>query len=608
MKNQSNIIRIIAALLAALLLFLVSCTNQNMPSPPDAIGTDPAGTDSADILPPDDTLPPETEFPETDVPETDVPETDVPETDIPLPVITDPVIGIEPVSYPSFAESPALAYLSEGQADAFAAMSAFLSSVLENGTQTDPYFTAAPMRRGDYDTAYRAMDADYHDLVYLVLSKYAPIEDTDGCLIGWTLCVSSDEADAALSRFRRICESADDILRTIEHYGDDCSKAFAIAKWVISNISYDYYYNADSFYAVGALENGLAVCVGYTSVYAMLCRKAGLQMICVAATASAQMEHAWNMLFSDGAWYHIDTTWMWSGEDHFANCFMIPDAVCSLFGHPQWEYLLLEGDCDGTAPKMSVCPKADSYAYYSLYYTSAAEAAQSLGGERTQGEYVRYQIVFSADMTEEIQAFAQYSGQTVTTEQGSLYHIRVRTNEQNDALFCYIADLFVEKTEPDAEGALSTPVTYTPKEFWHNMSGSGVYSNDAGVAFTFAAPSHFYTAIDASAATHYRYDAPNRALYEAMKFTAESSLSPDYSLDESLIRRRAVAALGQSIVRSEGVTETGNRYLIFSTQGRVPRAYVTVWVGEYLLCFTYDDGYRLETLPAVLESFALASN
>lgn len=66
-------------------------------------------------------------------------------------------------------------------------------------------------------------------------------------------------------------------------------------------------YREENHSAYGALCNRSAVCEGYAEAYQLLMDIAGVD--CLYAEGVAGESHAWNILFIDGAYYHVDTTW-----------------------------------------------------------------------------------------------------------------------------------------------------------------------------------------------------------------------------------------------------------------------------------------------------------
>ena len=109
----------------------------------------------------------------------------------------------------------------------------------------------------------------------------------------------------------------------------DCVKIKAIADLLCESITYNYGATmgghdatAEEFeierYAsqdYGALVNNSAICSGYSSAFQYLCEKLGVYSIYVIGEAGGNREaHAWNIVYLDGAYYHVDVTWMDSGD------------------------------------------------------------------------------------------------------------------------------------------------------------------------------------------------------------------------------------------------------------------------------------------------------
>lgn len=91
---------------------------------------------------------------------------------------------------------------------------------------------------------------------------------------------------------------------------DTWYKCWSLMKYVIDHFTYDYYayFGVDCRQpqdAVTCLKTGLAVCDGYSNVYAALCRSVGIK--CKSVSSST---HAWNeVLMEDGRWLIVDCLW-----------------------------------------------------------------------------------------------------------------------------------------------------------------------------------------------------------------------------------------------------------------------------------------------------------
>ena len=86
----------------------------------------------------------------------------------------------------------------------------------------------------------------------------------------------------------------------------DREKAYVLYVYTAYNMKYDESYKFNNGY--DAAVRGTAVCMGYTAMYNYLCNLAGVRMECMTGYADGS-GHAWSRIYSDGAYYNIDTTW-----------------------------------------------------------------------------------------------------------------------------------------------------------------------------------------------------------------------------------------------------------------------------------------------------------
>lgn len=105
------------------------------------------------------------------------------------------------------------------------------------------------------------------------------------------------------------CEAvADKLLSGIENNASltDVEKALLIHDRLAVWCEYDTQYNGESHCMRRALLERNAVCDGYSSAYAYLLRRVGIESdICL----SDLLHHAWNIVYIDGEAYHVDVTW-----------------------------------------------------------------------------------------------------------------------------------------------------------------------------------------------------------------------------------------------------------------------------------------------------------
>ena len=97
----------------------------------------------------------------------------------------------------------------------------------------------------------------------------------------------------------------------------------------------------------GALVLGDAVCQGYALAYKYLLNQVGIPSVYVASDA---MNHAWNMVYLNGNWYHVDATWDDPTPNLEGACkhgnFLRSDSGIEETGHRGWEQLYT---CSSTA-------------------------------------------------------------------------------------------------------------------------------------------------------------------------------------------------------------------------------------------------------------------
>lgn len=85
----------------------------------------------------------------------------------------------------------------------------------------------------------------------------------------------------------------------------------AVHDWVVLNVEYDT--GMKKFTAYEALQDGAAVCQGYALLTYKLLKEAGIYNKIVEGKAQIPGQkaelHAWNLVYLNGNWYHLDATW-----------------------------------------------------------------------------------------------------------------------------------------------------------------------------------------------------------------------------------------------------------------------------------------------------------
>ena len=128
----------------------------------------------------------------------------------------------------------------------------------------------------------------------------------------------------------RLYNKAKDVLREVVYDGmTEYEKVRSIFDWICVNAVYDYaetgkdadIYNkvpklvslnnnikSKCYFLEGVLEEGLAVCDGYSKTFSLLCNMENIDCYRVVGTANGG-GHAWNKVKVDGEWYMCDITW-----------------------------------------------------------------------------------------------------------------------------------------------------------------------------------------------------------------------------------------------------------------------------------------------------------
>ena len=132
---------------------------------------------------------------------------------------------------------------------------------------------------------------------------------TDSILISYRF--EDSEYDAKYAEYKAML---DDIAAPVKPSWSDEEKALYFHEYITANFDYDYpaYFgqvtraDGEQYSAYGMLKNGMAVCEGYSNLYAMLLNKVGVPAKLV---TSIELGHAWNAVRIDGDWYFADATW-----------------------------------------------------------------------------------------------------------------------------------------------------------------------------------------------------------------------------------------------------------------------------------------------------------
>ncbi len=117
-------------------------------------------------------------------------------------------------------------------------------------------------------------------------------------------------------------------------------KVEALYSYITKNVSYDFRYYTDrssmpyeSTVALGALQNGTAICGGYSHAFEMLLTMSGIENYTVSGTYNGE-HHMWNYLVLDGTGYYCDATADRGGMNRH---FMLTEEELDACGGYSWD-------------------------------------------------------------------------------------------------------------------------------------------------------------------------------------------------------------------------------------------------------------------------------
>ena len=124
--------------------------------------------------------------------------------------------------------------------------------------------------------------------------------------------ITYDEYRYSLEQQAEIIGVIQAVEATYEESDTDIEKIEKAYNYLIMNVEYDDDLaaqedpdpNDNGFTAYGALVNGLSVCQGYAEAMALFLNRLGIDNYIVMSDV-----HAWNVLYVNGQWLHLDATW-----------------------------------------------------------------------------------------------------------------------------------------------------------------------------------------------------------------------------------------------------------------------------------------------------------
>jgi len=178
-----------------------------------------------------------------------------------------------------------------------------LNAILKQSTE----ITVSTLDKDVLDNAYNAVMADYGGLFWV--SGYVYTEySKDNALTTLTFSPKyTMNSEQRKSTQQQIDTKAEEILSGISISDNDYDKAKYVYKTLIELA--DYVPNAaDSQNIISVFINKQTVCQGYACATQYLLNLLGIKSAIISGQANNQT-HAWNLVYLDGQYYYMDTTW-----------------------------------------------------------------------------------------------------------------------------------------------------------------------------------------------------------------------------------------------------------------------------------------------------------
>lgn len=283
----------------------------------------------------------------------------------------DEILGISSVDYPNPYAVSEYGKLNEDQKIAYDALSVALKDILENGPVANKeYLLTSRVSWYDYQLAYNIFKVNFIVAENFIFNFTCRDSLGTQDYVDSIILFDDDHLEEYYQQYVEITVEAEKILSGLCHDGTDEGKAYAIAEWLMNNVSYPPDYknrledNLGSVYT--ALSTREAICGGFASTFDFLSKKVGLDTICIDSNPPNKEGHVWNMICVDNIWYHIDVTW--TDPSQPLRYFMISDEVC-YSNHDQAEYYYNPLTLECVIPEAPLCSS-----YGSMCFGTAIDA------------------------------------------------------------------------------------------------------------------------------------------------------------------------------------------------------------------------------------------
>lgn len=202
------------------------------------------------------------------------------------------------------------------------AAEAIRADILQMNTQTD--LSSYDMTADDVAAVYQSVVN--HDSGLFYASENLTVScDESGIaeVISYTYTAGTAELETQKAEYY---QALNRIVAQVDKNWTDVQKALFVNDYLTSTVIYDQTLLHHDAYSL--LVNQTGVCQAYALAYRAIMEELGIPAIMV---SSAQMNHAWNEIYVNDHWYHVDVTWndpdsdVYGRADHYF--FLLSDAA-----------------------------------------------------------------------------------------------------------------------------------------------------------------------------------------------------------------------------------------------------------------------------------------
>ena len=150
--------------------------------------------------------------------------------------------------------------------------------------------------------------------------------------------------------YQQMMQKIDTIVSGVDMNWSAAEKALYLHDYLAVHYDYDYTEYTDSVQlelqhaAYGMLKKDMAVCEAYAWLYNIVLHRVGVDAMLL---ESDNLVHAWNLVYIDGNWYHVDITWDDAYNHHAGlvqhNNFLKSNETMKTTGHTSSDWVLTSG-------------------------------------------------------------------------------------------------------------------------------------------------------------------------------------------------------------------------------------------------------------------------